>query len=109
MQCRVSFPRPVQAGAQVAEFLGTDHHEFHFTVQEGIDAISEVIYHIETFDVTTVSHGGGGAGKRAVGYTAGWAHGGCVEVRCPWLQARRMPDSRPRVSGCRSAPPRPCS
>ncbi|GIL60360.1 hypothetical protein Vafri_14975 [Volvox africanus] len=44
----------LKAGAAVAEFLGTDHHEFHFTVQEGIDAISEVIYHIETFDVTTI-------------------------------------------------------
>nr|QKY15321.1 asparagine synthase (ASNS) [Polytomella parva] len=42
------------AGRQVAEFLGTDHHEFHFTVQEGIDAISEVIYHVETFDTTTI-------------------------------------------------------
>lgn len=45
---------PPQAGRAVADFLGTDHHEFHFTVQEGIDAISEVIYHIETFDTTTV-------------------------------------------------------
>ncbi|PNH12145.1 Asparagine synthetase [glutamine-hydrolyzing] [Tetrabaena socialis] len=44
----------LKAGKSVAEFLGTDHHEFHFTVQEGIDAISEVIYHIETFDVTTI-------------------------------------------------------
>jgi asparagine synthase (glutamine-hydrolysing) len=39
---------------QAAEFLGSAHHEFHFTVQEGLDALSEVIYHIETFDVTTV-------------------------------------------------------
>ena len=42
------------AGRQVAEYLGTDHHEFTFTVQEGIDAINEVIYHIETFDTTTI-------------------------------------------------------
>jgi len=39
---------------QVADFLGTVHHEFHFTVQEGIDALSDVIYHIETYDVTTI-------------------------------------------------------
>ncbi len=39
---------------QVADFLGTCHHELTFTVQEGIDAISDVIYHIETYDVTTI-------------------------------------------------------
>jgi len=39
---------------EVAEFLGTVHHEFHFTVEEGIDALRDVIYHIETYDVTTI-------------------------------------------------------
>eukprot|EP00744_Colponema_vietnamica_P005689 GILI01008306.1.p2 GENE.GILI01008306.1~~GILI01008306.1.p2 ORF type:complete len:598 (-),score=212.50 GILI01008306.1:51-1844(-) len=39
---------------EAAEFLGTAHHEFHFTVQEGIDALTDVIYHLETFDVTTI-------------------------------------------------------
>ena len=38
----------------VADHIGTVHHEFHFTVQEGIDALSDVIYHLETYDVTTV-------------------------------------------------------
>ena len=38
----------------VADFLGTQHHNFHFTVQEGLDAIKDVIYHLETFDVTTI-------------------------------------------------------
>ena len=38
----------------VAAHIGTVHHEFHFTVQEGIDALSDVIYHLETYDVTTV-------------------------------------------------------
>ena len=38
----------------VAEALGTTHHEFHFTVQEGLDALPEVIRHIETYDVTSV-------------------------------------------------------
>ncbi|CAH7669998.1 asparagine synthase [Phakopsora pachyrhizi] len=42
------------AARQVAKFLGTTHHEFTFTVQEGLDALSEVIYHLETYDVTTV-------------------------------------------------------
>lgn len=42
------------AAKKVADFLGTAHHEFHFTVQEGIDALSDVIYHLETYDVTTI-------------------------------------------------------
>eukprot|EP00897_Mesotaenium_endlicherianum_P005691 jgi/Mesen1/514/ME000104S10611 len=44
----------LKAGREVAEYLGTLHHELHFTVQEGIDALSDVIYHIETYDVTTI-------------------------------------------------------
>ncbi|WP_158379865.1 asparagine synthase B [Candidatus Williamhamiltonella defendens] len=39
---------------EVAKALGTVHHEIHFTVQEGIDAIRDVIYHVETYDVTTI-------------------------------------------------------
>jgi asparagine synthase (glutamine-hydrolysing) len=39
---------------KVAEHIGTVHHEINFTVQEGLDAIRDVIYHIETYDVTTV-------------------------------------------------------
>lgn len=39
---------------KVAEHIGTVHHEVIFTVQEGIDAIRDVIYHLETFDVTTI-------------------------------------------------------
>lgn len=38
----------------VAKHLGTVHHEINYTVQEGLDAIRDVIYHIETYDVTTV-------------------------------------------------------
>ncbi|KAI1283028.1 Asparagine synthetase [glutamine-hydrolyzing] 1 [Halotydeus destructor] len=44
----------LQAARQVSEFLGTIHHEFNYTIQEGLDALSDVIYHIETYDVTTV-------------------------------------------------------
>lgn len=44
----------LEAARGVATFLGTDHHEFTFTVQEGIDAIGDVIAHIETYDVTTI-------------------------------------------------------
>eukprot|EP00262_Sarcandra_glabra_P014257 TRINITY_DN412_c0_g1_i2.p1 TRINITY_DN412_c0_g1~~TRINITY_DN412_c0_g1_i2.p1 ORF type:complete len:589 (-),score=106.86 TRINITY_DN412_c0_g1_i2:228-1994(-) len=44
----------LKAAREVADYLDTHHHEFHFTVQEGIDALEEVIYHIETYDVTTI-------------------------------------------------------
>ena len=39
---------------EMAEYLGTVHHEVNYTVQEGLDAIRDVIYYIETYDVTTV-------------------------------------------------------
>ena len=42
------------AAKNVAEHLGTVHHQIHFTIQEGLDALSDVIYHLETYDVTTV-------------------------------------------------------
>ncbi|KAK4790505.1 hypothetical protein SAY86_017809 [Trapa natans] len=44
----------LKAAREVADYLGTVHHEFHFTVQDGIDAIEDVIYHIESYDVTTI-------------------------------------------------------
>ncbi len=42
------------AAQKVADHIGTVHHEIHFTVQEGLDAIHDVIYHVETYDVTTI-------------------------------------------------------
>ena len=42
------------AARTVAEHIGTVHHDLRFTLQEGLDALSDVIYHLETFDVTTV-------------------------------------------------------
>jgi len=45
------------AARKVADFIGTEHYGFTFTVQEGIDAISDVIYHLETYDVTTIRAG----------------------------------------------------
>lgn len=38
----------------VADAIGAVHHEIHFTVQEGLDALSDVIYHLESFDVTSI-------------------------------------------------------
>lgn len=44
----------LKAAREVAAHIGTVHHELHFTVQEGLDALSEVVYHLETYDVTTI-------------------------------------------------------
>jgi asparagine synthase (glutamine-hydrolysing) len=39
---------------EVSQYIGTVHHEINYTIQEGLDAIRDVIYFIETYDVTTV-------------------------------------------------------
>lgn len=39
---------------EVADFIGTVHHEIVFTIQEGLDAVKDVIYYLETYDVTTI-------------------------------------------------------
>ena len=44
----------LKAARLVADKIGSIHHEVNFTIQEGLDAIRDVIYHIETYDVTTV-------------------------------------------------------
>jgi asparagine synthase (glutamine-hydrolysing) len=44
----------LQHARKVARHIGTVHHEIVFTVPEGLDALRDVIYHLETFDVTTV-------------------------------------------------------
>ena len=44
----------LKAAKLVADHIGTIHHEVKFTIQEGLDAIREVIYHLETYDVTTI-------------------------------------------------------
>lgn len=42
------------ASVKVAQYIGTVHHEIHFTLEEGLNALRDVIYHIETYDVTSV-------------------------------------------------------
>ncbi|MCQ2578008.1 MAG: asparagine synthase B [Treponema sp.] len=42
------------AAKKAADYIGTVHHEIHFTIQEALDALEDVIYHIETYDITTV-------------------------------------------------------
>ncbi|BCS29014.1 asparagine synthetase B [Aspergillus puulaauensis] len=43
-----------EAAMEVAKFLGTKHHALTFTVEDGLNALSDVIYHLETYDVTTI-------------------------------------------------------
>jgi asparagine synthase (glutamine-hydrolysing) len=42
------------AAQKVADHIGTIHHEIKFTIQEGLDAVKDVIYNLETYDVTTI-------------------------------------------------------
>ena len=42
------------AARKVAEYLGTEHHEIHFTVEEGIQILDKLIWHLETYDVTSI-------------------------------------------------------
>lgn len=42
------------AARKAADFIGTVHHEVHFTIQEALDALEDVVYHLETYDITTI-------------------------------------------------------
>ncbi|CAO3670445.1 unnamed protein product [Umbelopsis vinacea] len=42
------------AAREVAQHLGTIHHEYVFTLQEALDAVADVVYHLETYNVTTI-------------------------------------------------------
>jgi asparagine synthase (glutamine-hydrolysing) len=44
----------LKAAKIAADHIGTIHHEIKFTIQEGLDAVREVIYHLETYDITTI-------------------------------------------------------
>ena len=44
----------LSAAKNAAKYIGTVHHEIVFTIQEGLDAVKDVIYHLETYDVTTI-------------------------------------------------------
>ncbi len=43
-----------KAARKVAEFLATEHHEIHFTIEQGIKILDKLIWHLETYDVTSV-------------------------------------------------------
>ena len=42
------------AAKKAADFIGTVHHEVHFTIQEALDVLPDVVYHLETYDITTI-------------------------------------------------------
>ncbi|MGY5848899.1 asparagine synthase B [Salegentibacter sp. F14] len=42
------------AARKVAEYLGTEHHEIYFTVEEGIEILKKLVWHLETYDVTSI-------------------------------------------------------
>ena len=44
----------LSASKKVADYIGTIHHQVTYTIQEGLDAIRDVIYYLETYDITTV-------------------------------------------------------
>ncbi|WP_448212978.1 asparagine synthase B [Colwellia sp. MEBiC06753] len=52
--CGLQGSPDLAAAQKVADAIGTIHHSVVFTEQEGIDALKEVIYHLETYDVTTI-------------------------------------------------------
>lgn len=43
-----------EKASEAAKFLGTIHHDFRYTIQEGLDALHDVIWHLETYDITTI-------------------------------------------------------
>ncbi|NHM02191.1 asparagine synthase B [Flavobacterium difficile] len=43
-----------KAARKVAKFIGTEHHEIHFTIEQGIEILEKLIWHLETYDVTSI-------------------------------------------------------
>lgn len=54
IRCRLEGGSRLTKAREVADHIGTIHHEINYTIQEGLDAVRDVIYFIETYDVTTV-------------------------------------------------------
>mmetsp|Transcript_14980 Transcript_14980/g.37091 ORF Transcript_14980/g.37091 Transcript_14980/m.37091 type:complete len:562 (+) Transcript_14980:25-1710(+) len=52
--CGLEGSPDIAAAQKVADYLGTTHHVLTFTVEEGIAALKDIIYHLETYDVTTI-------------------------------------------------------
>jgi asparagine synthase (glutamine-hydrolysing) len=86
------------AARVVAKHVGTVHHEFHFTVQEGLDALADVIHHLETYDVTTVRASTPmylmARRIRAMGIKMVLSGEGADEIFGGYLYFHRAPDAR---------------
>lgn len=52
--CGLEGSPDIAAAQKVADYLGTEHHVLTFTVEDGINALKDVIYHLETYDITTI-------------------------------------------------------
>ena len=90
---------PDLAAAQVvADAIGTVHHGFTYTVQEGLDALSDVVYHLETFDVTTIRAGTPmyllARRIRAMGLKMVLSGEGSDEIFGGYLYFHKAPDAR---------------
>jgi asparagine synthase (glutamine-hydrolysing) len=88
----------LRAAREAAEHIGTVHHEFHFTVQEGIDALPDVVHHLETYDVTTVRAATPmylmARRIRAMGIKMVLSGEGADEIFGGYLYFHRAPDAR---------------
>lgn len=86
------------AARAMAEHIGSVHHEFHFTVQEGLDALSDVIHHVETYDVTTIRASTPmylmARRIRAMGVKMVLSGEGADEIFGGYLYFHRAPDAR---------------
>ena len=86
------------AARTAAAHIGTVHHGFHYTVQEGLDALPDVIHHLETYDVTTIRAGTPmylmARRIRAMGIKMVLSGEGADEVFGGYLYFHRAPDAR---------------
>ena len=88
----------LRAAREVADKLGTVHHEMTYTIQEGLDAVRDVIYHIETYDVTTIRASTPmflmGRKIKAMGIKMVLSGEGADEMFGGYLYFHRAPDKR---------------
>jgi asparagine synthase (glutamine-hydrolysing) len=86
------------AARRAAEHIGTVHHEFSFTVEEGLDALSDVVHHVETYDVTTIRASTPmylmARRIRAMGVKMVLSGEGADEIFGGYLYFHRAPDAR---------------
>jgi len=88
----------LSAARLVADALGTVHHGFTYSIQDGLDAIADVVYHLETFDVTTIRAGTPmylmARRIRAMGIKMVLSGEGSDEIFGGYLYFHKAPDAR---------------